>query len=54
MAELPKAVVSKAIPISVIIPVGPGEAEWKMLVASLELPKDSEVLLNIGEAGILY
>lgn len=40
--------------VSVIIPVGPGEAEWKPLVASLALQDPSEILLSIGRDGVIH
>ena len=40
--------------VSVIIPVGPGEAEWKPLVASLVLPEPCEILLSVGKDGLVH
>ena len=37
------------IPISVIVPLAPGETAWKWLVSNLELPAGSEIILAVGE-----
>ena len=35
--------------ISVVIPIAPGELEWRELVLQLDLPDGSEIILAIGE-----
>ncbi|MEM7068530.1 MAG: glycosyl transferase family 2 [Pseudomonadota bacterium] len=37
-----------ALPISVIIPLAPGEVEWEKLLSQLTLPDGSEIILAVG------
>lgn len=37
------------LPISVVIPLAPGETAWRELLPQLNLPKGSEIILAIGE-----
>ncbi|MEM7289118.1 MAG: glycosyltransferase family 2 protein [Pseudomonadota bacterium] len=39
-----------SVPVSVIIPLAPGEDEWRPLVPTLKLPNGSEILLATGSA----
>ncbi|MEM7215280.1 MAG: glycosyltransferase [Pseudomonadota bacterium] len=38
------------IPVSVIIPLAPGEQAWRELIPQLKLPSGSEIVLAVGEA----
>ncbi|MEM9332681.1 MAG: glycosyltransferase family 2 protein [Pseudomonadota bacterium] len=41
-----------ARPVSVIIPLAPGEQNWKSLLATLDLPSGSEIILAVGQQEI--